>query len=108
MQLLPTPNDGYPHQTAQVQLGDTFVVTWRWNARDGVWYFGLTDVDSVPIVSGVRVVLNVDLLGGVSDSRRPDGPVVVVDSAGRADEPGLLDLGKRVKVVFIPRAELSS
>lgn len=109
MQLLPMPSDGYPHQTAQVQLGETFyVVTWRWNTRDGCWTFSLSDVDGLAIVSGVRVVLNVDLLRGVSDARRPDGAIAVVDPAGRATEPGITDLGARVKVVFIPREELSA
>lgn len=108
MQLLPTPTDGYPHQTSQVQLGDTvFVVVWRWNARDGAWYFGLMDVDGVPIVHGVRVVLSVDLLEGVSDSRRPPGRIVVVDSAKRGKEPGLVDLGTHIKVVYIRPEELT-
>lgn len=109
MQLLPMPADGYPHQTAQVQLGDTFyVVAWRWNTRDSAWFFSLSDVDGVAIVSGVRVVLNTDLLRGVSDTRKPDGVMAVVDPGGRATEPGLTDLGARVKVVFIPREELAA
>ncbi len=109
MQPVPTPTDGYPHQTAQAQLGDAFfTVVWRWNARDGVWYFGLSDVDVSPIVSGVRVVLNADLLRGVSDSRRPPGAIAVVDPASRTAEPGLNDLGTRVKVVYIPPEELSA
>lgn len=108
MQLLPMPADGYPHQSAQVQLGDTFyTVIWHWNARDGAWYFSLSDADGVAIVSGVRVVLSADLLRGVSDARRPTGVLAVVDPAGRAADPGLSDLGTRVKVVFIPREELS-
>jgi hypothetical protein len=103
------PVDGYPHQTAQAQLGDVFfTVEWRWNGRDGAWYFALSDIDAVRIVSGVRVMLNMDLLLGVSDARRPDGVIAVVDPAGRSIEPGLHDLGTRVKVVYIPRAELSS
>ena len=109
MQPVPTPTDGYPHQSAQAQLGDNFYsVVWHWNGREGAWYFSLADVDSLPIVSGVRVALNIDLLSGVSGDRRPDGAIVVVDPAGRTQEPGLTDLGSRVKVVYIPREELSS
>ncbi len=107
MQSVPTPSDGYPNQTSQTQLGESFfVVSWRWNARDGVWYFGLSDADALPIVSGVRVVLNVDLLSGVSSPRRPPGPIVVVAPSGSAEEPGLSDLGGRVKVLYIAPEEL--
>ena len=107
MQLVPMPDDGYPNQSAQVQLGDTFyTVVWHWNARASVWYFSLSDTDGSAIVSGVRVVLNADLLRGVSDARRPHGVLAVVDPAGRTTEPGLNDLGTRVKVVYIPREEL--
>lgn len=107
MQPVPTPDDGYPHQSAQVQLGDAyFTVVWHWSGREGVWYFSLSDADGSAIVSGVRVVLNADLLRGVSDARRPPGVMAVVDPAGRATEPGLNDLGTRVKVVYIPPEEL--
>ena len=108
MTPVPTPVDGYPHQTGQVQLGDAlYTVGWKWNARDRAWYFTLSDVDSVPIISGVRVVLNINLLNGASDVRRPKGAIVVVDPSNKLGEPGLFDLGTRAKVVYIPPEEFA-
>ncbi len=109
MQLLPMPVGGYPNQTVQAQLGDAFyVVGWRWNARDGAWYFSLSDVDGAPIVSGVRVVLNVDLLSSASATGRPKGAIAVLAPSGSATEPGLTDLGTRVKVVYVAPEEMTA
>ena len=105
MLRIPGPSDGYPSQSAQVLIDDAYyTVIWRWNDRDRAWYFALADADGERIVSGVRVVLGADLLSGVPTGLGPDGGIVVIDASGRVDEPGLLDLGNRVQVLYIQRA----
>lgn len=102
---VPCPSDGYPDQTGQVLIDDAYyTVAWRWNERDGAWYFSFADADGDPIISGVRVVLGADLLSGVPTGAGPDGGIIVIDASGRTDEPGLHDLGNRVQVLYIARA----
>jgi hypothetical protein len=107
MLLIPTPTDGYPDWTARVSLdGSTYDIRWQWNERDGAWVFSIADRDG-PLLSGVRVALNVDLLARCPmSSRRPPGPIYVVDPSKGRDEPTQSDLGQRVKVVYVPEAEL--
>lgn len=108
MLRLPMPADGYPSQTAQVLIEDAYyAVIWRWNERDGAWYFGLADADGERIVSGVRVVLGVNLLSAVPAGKGPDGAIVVMESGGTTAEPGLRDLGNRVQAIYVSRVEFT-
>jgi len=102
MLIIPTPTNGTPNTRMRVALsGATYEVQWRWNARDSAWYFGMWDPSGEPLVSGVRVVLNVDLLAGVAPSdRRPPHPIVVVDPSGGTTEPTRETLGATIQVVY--------
>jgi hypothetical protein len=100
--LVPTPTSGYPHIRQRVALsGATYQLRWLWNERDRAWTFCLWDADGGPLVLGVRVVLGVDLLEAAPQGpRRPPYRMVVVDPTQRGQEPGLTDLGSRVKVIY--------
>lgn len=107
IEAVPTPRDGYPDETFRVALGGSqYVIRWQWNEREGTWAFTIADAEGVAILSGVRVVLNVDLLEWTSDPRKPDGALLVVDPSGGTTEPTLSDLGQRVQVVFATSDEL--
>jgi N-acetylmuramoyl-L-alanine amidase len=41
------------------------------------------------------------LLARCSDARRPLGPILVVDPSHGNNDPGLKELGERVKVVYL-------
>lgn len=105
--ILPGPG-GYPDKRFDVTLDEVaFRGRWLWNQRGGVWTFSLSDSSDTPIVSGVRVVLNVDLLDGVADPRRPLGPLLVVSPSG-GEEPTLETLGNGASVVYLTADELAA
>lgn len=107
MLFVPTPTDAYPDETVRCSFeGQSYAIRWLWNERDGAWVFSLSDNEGL-VVSGVRVALNVDLLRTVPMSpRRPPGKMYVIDPSGSTVEPDLESLGKSVKVVYVPEAEL--
>lgn len=105
---VPTPVDGYPDQSFRVSLGDTqYGLRWLWNGREGVWTLSVSDADGEPILSGVRVVLDVDLLAYTADARAPQGYLIVSDPSGGTTEPGLDELGNRVQVLFVTLDEIA-
>jgi hypothetical protein len=86
--------------------GVTYTIRWLWNERGNAWFMDLSDLDG-PILSGVRVVLNVDLLNNTADPRKPDGMMIAVAPDGVAEvDPTHDDLGEAVKVVFIDQADV--
>ena len=98
--LLPGPKG--PLTRMRVTLsGATYGVEWRWNDRDGAWYFSMEDPSGEPLVSGIRCVLGVDLLGSVpvTDRRPPYGLWVFDPSEGMA-EPTYESFGKSVLIYY--------
>lgn len=109
MFIVPTPREAYPDETVSVALeGITYVIRWLYNEREGVWTFSISDVDDVPILSGVRVVQNVDLLELASDERRPPGAMMIIDATGSRVEPTLESFGHSARPVYIPADELAA
>jgi len=105
IQVLPTRTDT-PRYRFTIELdGQSFIFTFEWNDRDSGWYLSISDVNEVPLVSGVRVVLNVPLLDRYLDPRLPAGRFAAIDTSGTDTEAGFADLGDRVKLVYQPAAD---
>jgi hypothetical protein len=100
--LLPTPTNGYPDTSFRVALdGATWPIRWLWNQRDRAWTFSMWDPDGVPLLLGVRVVADANLLAWADATRRPTYPIVVCDPSGKGGEPSLETLGSQHKVVYL-------
>lgn len=96
-----------PHYQVGTTLdGVQFVFDLRWNARDEAWYMDILAEDESVIRTGVKVVLGT-LLGGRSALPGfPAGGLFATDLTRQGIEPGLDDLGTRVRVYFMTEAEL--
>lgn len=103
----PEPGELTPHVEQTTELdGVEFGLRLRWNDREQRWYLDLSDVDGAPILLGVKLVANWSLLRTLADDgRRPRGELVVVDTTGEGD-PRLPDLGRRVRLIYVPVAEV--
>lgn len=105
--IIPTQFEGEARYTFECDLDDiTYRFSFEWNDRDAGWYMSIADVDGVPLVSGRRVVLDYPLLSLYADARLPRGVLQAVDTSEAQAEPGLLDLGDRVKLVYFSAGEL--
>lgn len=80
--------------------GVSFTLRFQWVARAGTWSMSLSDADDVAIVSGLALVPAWDLIGLVTDSRRPAGSLMLWRSDGSFVHPGLADLGTVAKLYY--------
>ncbi|MBK6532609.1 MAG: hypothetical protein IPN17_28235 [Deltaproteobacteria bacterium] len=106
--LVPCTPDGASRWTQTSALdGVNFVLTFDWNQRMGRWALSLADSRGVAIRSGMILNVDVPLLRGVVDTRRPRGELVVMDASGVGDlDPGFSDLGSRFLLLYLDAAEL--
>lgn len=92
--------------------GVTFLLTFRWNQRDGHWYLSIADGDGVAIRSGMMLATNEPLLRGCVDANRPAGELIIVDTTGASDlDPGFDDLGAvgaRFVLMYVTAAEMAA
>jgi hypothetical protein len=85
--------------------GREYVLRFRWNQRAAKWYLSLFDQDESPIYVGVKLVINFPLFGPrLVDDRAPPGELLAIDTEATGADPGLHDLGGRIKIVYIDGA----
>jgi len=77
-----------------------FVLTW--NRRGSSYSLDVYTQDRTPIVTGLRVVMGTDILGGIQDDRLPPGALFAIDTETEGVPPKLGELGARVKLIYQP------
>jgi hypothetical protein len=91
-----------PSYTLQVDLdGATYGLGFVWNAVAGAWYMSISDVDGNPLVAGVRVVVDFPLAARSTLPGLPPGVFMATDTSGAHKDPGLGDLGSRVRLRYV-------
>jgi len=106
---VPTGDGQTPFFDLQVTLDDaTYTLEFRWNVRLGAWFMSILDEQgTTQIMSGIRLVANW-LLSPYTIGNLPPGAFVAWDTSGQGLDPGLGDLGSRVKLIYITQAELAA
>lgn len=101
--LIPTAQDpNLTDYTQRTTLGGVeFVLRFYWNDRVGRWHLDISDQEGDPIVVGLVVVIGVPLNRTVTDIRRPRGAILAIDPTGENTDPGKLDLGSRVLLIYV-------
>jgi hypothetical protein len=94
-----------PYFEQETQLdGVTYLLTFRWNDRQEMWFLTVSDIDGDAIVSGLAMVQNWSLLRLVTDERRPPGRLVVFNTENR--DPTLTDFGRSAALIYLEEADL--
>jgi hypothetical protein len=105
-QILPLRTDS-PRYSIRTELdGARYLFDLEWNDRAAAWFFSISDAEGVPLVSGVRVVIDLPLLDGFSNAALPPGVLFAADSMNMDLDPGRTDLGDRVQLVYTPIADI--
>jgi hypothetical protein len=82
--------------------GVTYRFTFRWNARDGYWYMGLSTIEDVAILPTRRLVPGARLLRYMSGSVRPPGELMLLGTPTRTT------LGTEAQLVYLDADEVAS
>jgi hypothetical protein len=97
--VIPT-SSSLDHYSQQVTLdGVTYILEFAWNRRAERWFMSISDGEG-PIATGMKVVADRPLLTYVSNTRRPPGELMALDTSGGEIDPGLHDLGDRVLLMY--------
>ncbi len=103
--LVPFTSD--PANTFSCTLGNgvKYVFETRYNDLGGFWTFDLTrDIDQVKLLSGVPILLGLDLLAPYALGA---GALIPIDESLAGIDAGPDDLGGRIKVYWLSDDELA-
>jgi hypothetical protein len=98
---------GDPNFSVQATLENvTYTLAFRWNVRASAWFMDVLAADGVTIIqSGIKLVCNW-WLAAYTTARQPPGAFMALDTSGASVDPGLDELGDRVKLIYFTTTDL--
>lgn len=96
--------------TEEITLdGTPHVFHFTWNARGEYWLLDLSSLEGEPLLEGVKIVPNEDLLAGNAGRPVPPGQLRAVAAFDPVERVGRDDLPSgRVELVYITEAEIEN
>ena len=99
---IPTNSNGNPAFSEVINIDDVYYKFYfKWNSRDTVWLLDITDVNDNPIMCGIKLVINYELITMHALPVMPLGQMYLFDLSGN-NQPCLFDdLGGRCKLFYL-------
>ena len=98
--VIPTRTD-LPAYTEIVEIqGIEFLLDFKWNTRDQSWVLDIFTPDEEPILSGIKIVILINLLGLHSSPQLPNGTLTAVDDRDQTDIIKVDNLGDPIELLF--------
>ena len=90
--------------------GRVYKLTFTLNTRDQSWSLTVAEQDGTPIVSGIKLLPQLDLLSRHKDPRLPPGILTTVDvvDGDKAARPTKSQLGTKLVLVYWTEADIDA
>lgn len=107
MQLIPFK---LPSQwRCSINLDDVpYNMTFRWNAMNEYWVMDISTSEDLPIIFGVKIVANYNLLAQYSMDAKPQGNLLCQNIVGGWETIRRYDMGQVDELVYYGIGELES
>lgn len=106
--MLEIPMKNFSSFTQEVTLDNVpYRLTFTWNTRGEFWSLGIADRARNNLITGIRLVLNYEMLQHYPGRDLPPGALFVIDPKSNA-RIGRYDFfnDRQLKVVYVPEDEV--
>ncbi|NIQ92445.1 MAG: hypothetical protein GWN93_27070 [Deltaproteobacteria bacterium] len=97
---IPTTSDFADFKLRTVLEGGTYVFRIYWNSRQQRWHLSISDPDETPVLMGIPLVADTDVIGAFEIPGLPPGIIMLYDSGEKREEAGRDDLGSRHRLLY--------
>jgi hypothetical protein len=96
--------------TEEVILDDVpYRLTFQWNSRGEFWSMSISDSNNILLLSGIKLVINFELISEWHAIDLPAGELYIVDPTGSDAPIAFEDFGNgRLEIVYVSEAERAS
>jgi hypothetical protein len=103
---IPTDSDNSTY-TETIQLeGIFYIFDFHWNTRDEAWYCTIYASDRTPIIAGIKLVVDYELLNDYKVEGMPPGALFLIDTTLQRIPCQRNDLGVRCQLIYLTSDEL--
>ena len=102
---IPTVTDD-PSFKLRTELEDvTYIIRLDWNTRVEKWHISIFDADENPLLSGIPLNVDTDLIGPLRIAGLPPGLLMLFDTRGENAEAGRDDLFENISQLLYKESE---
>lgn len=98
--VLPVDSDSASYSFDVDLSGKLYRLALAWNTRAAWWTLDIADDADTPLVTGIRLVADTELIRLFALDALPPGSLYCVDTSGQGVDPTDTDLGSRVILVY--------
>ncbi len=104
------PSLTFAHYETEITLDNTpFILERKWNSRGGFWVMKWYNRNRDILVSGLKIVINYDLIGWYPDRGLPPGQLFAIEDKLTTDRIGRDDfINGRLSLVYFTEAEVNA
>lgn len=102
MYQIPTNPNGNPSFSETISIDDVYYkLLFKWNASDESWLLDFLDINDNPIICGIKLVVEYELIRMHALPVMPPGRLFLFDLSGNYERCGFDDLGGRCKLYYL-------
>lgn len=102
------PTKSFPSYVETITLENiVYQFEFNYNSREEAWFMSISR-DDEPLIAGIKVVDNFELIGRFANVLLPRGLILTVDIEGLQRPPGQYELGSAVKLAYLTESEALS
>lgn len=99
----------FPAFTEEIELDNIpYRFTLNWNTRGEYWSLSIADRDLIKLISGVKLVMDYELLRRYPARSTPPGELYVIDPSGQLDKVGRDDFQDKASVIYMTEDEVAT
>lgn len=99
----------FPAFTQEIVLDNTpFRFTFNWNTRGKYWSMSIAGRDLVPLISGLKVVIDFFLLSKFPGRNLPPGEILAIDPSGQITKIERNDFQDKVSLIYLTKADTNA
>jgi hypothetical protein len=98
---IPTNSDNPSWSEIIALEGIGYLLSFTWNNRDNSWVLDIQLPDETPIIMGIKMITNYELLGTYAEQNMPEGSMVLYDTSGAREDCTRDELGNRWKLYYV-------
>ncbi|MCK5609855.1 hypothetical protein KAR91_48735 [Candidatus Pacearchaeota archaeon] len=107
--MVTIPFAEFPAFTEEIILDNIpYRFTFTWNGRGEFWVFSIADRDEVKLISGIKVLIDFELLRKYPGRGTPPGELYAIDPSGQLETIGRNDFQDQASLVYVEEDEVAT
>lgn len=104
--IIPFANNLPSFTQSMVLENVSYIFNFKWNSRGEFWTMNINDDENTPLVQGIQIVLNFELLSQYQYKDLPPGKLYVLDTTGSLDPIAYEDMyNGRITLLYLNEGE---